>query len=201
MTRYGPRIERISERQFRDFAKRFATSPEIGPIRTSLDADAPGEPGVERVLVGLWGCDRLCAVACLHVYEGRADAACQVVKLDSVIADTDLRRRGLAGLLLAQSFKDLVAHGPGNVSRIYAHSVHPATVRLLRRLGFSDPPMVGAPISDIGVETEARDAFLKACEEPIRGRMDQMRLQCELCRNADKRARPWCLPSGESRKF
>ncbi len=67
MSHRGPRIQEISERQFRDFAKRYATSPEIGPIATSLDSDARTEADVERTLAGLWGCETLCAVACFHL--------------------------------------------------------------------------------------------------------------------------------------
>lgn len=201
MTRTGPRFEGLSEEQFRDFARRFASSPEIGPIRTSLDGDAGIEPDVERVLLGLWGCDRLCAAACLHLYTCAQDDRDRVLKLDSVIVDDRLRRRGLAGVLLARSFCELVKRGPGEISRIYAHSVHPATVCLLRRLGFTDPPAVGAPISAIELATKGREAFLAACEEQIRTRMEQLRLRCAFCRNGDKRARPWCLPRGEPPPF
>ena len=107
------------------------------------------------------------------------------------------RRRGLAGLLVAQSFIDEVIKGVRNISRIYAHSVHPATVRLLRRLGFDDPQISGAPISGISVGADNREALLAACEEQIKSHMNQIKLQCEFCRTGDKRARPWCVPRGE----
>ena len=66
---------------------------------------------------------------------------------------------------------------------------------------FNDPQITGAPISDIGVEKDGREAFLKACAEQIRSHMSQMKLQCEFCRKGDKRARPWCVPRGEKPKF
>ena len=199
MSEHGPRIDRISEEDFREFAKRFATSPEIGPIQTSLDPGTKSDDTeFDRVLVGLWGCDNLCAVACFHLYKSTVDKARHVLKLDSVVVHEGLRRRGLGGLLVSQTFIDLVKDKVRHIARIYAHSVHPATVRLLRRLGFKDPLITGAPISDISVDPENREAFLKACDEQIRIQMTQMRLQCEFCVKRDRRARPWCLPSGES---
>ncbi len=200
MAQDGPRIAEISAEEFRDFAKRYATSPEIGPIQTSLDGGADKEIDFDRVLIGLWGCESLCAVACFHLYQSAMDKTRHVLKLDSVIVDTRLRRRGLAGLLVAQSFIDLVVDRVRRVSRVYAHSVHPATVRLLRRLRFNDPQITGAPISDISVEQDGRETFLKVCEEQIKSHMNQMKLQCEFCRKGDKRARPWCVPRGEKPK-
>ena len=198
MSRHGPSVKEISEQQFRDFAKHFATSPEIGPIATSLDSDAKkSNVEFERVLVGLWGCETLCAVACFHLYRSAMDKARVVLKLDSVVVAPPLRRRGLAGVLVAQGFADLLADSVRNIVRIYAHSVHPATVRMLRSLGFHDPQIVGAPISDLRIETSNREAFLKTCEAEIRGQMEQMRLQCEFCRKGDRRARPWCAARGE----
>ncbi len=198
MAQDGPRVAEISAEEFRDFARRHATSPEIGPIQTSLDAGVDKEIDFDRVLIGLWGCESLCAVACFHLYQSAMDKTRHVLKLDSVIGGTKLRRRGLAGLLVAQAFIDLVVDRVRRVSRVYAHSVHPATVRLLRRLRFNDPQITGAPISDISVEEDRREAFLKVCEEQIKSHMTQMRLQCEFCRKGDKRARPWCVPPGET---
>ena len=200
MAQDGPRVAEISAEEFRGFAKRHATSPEIGPIQTSLDAGVDKEIDFDRVLVGLWGCENLCAVACFHLYQSAMDKSRHVLKLDSVIVDTQLRRRGLAGLLVSQSFIDLVVDRVRRVSRVYAHSVHPATVRLLRRLRFNDPQITGAPISDISVEQDGREIFLKVCEEQIKSHMNQMKLQCEFCRKGDKRARPWCVPRGEKPK-
>ena len=193
----GANIAEITEEEFRDFARHNATSPEIGPIGTALDSDAKNQTGVERALIGLWGCETLCAVACFNLYSSAIDKARLVLKLDSVIVASPLRRRGLAGLLVAGGFAELFDGGVRNIVRIYAHSVHPATVALLRTLGFRDPQIVGAPISDLGIEAEDRDAFLRLCESQIRDQMAQMRLQCEFCRKGDKRARPWCVPRGD----
>lgn len=197
MAQDGPRIAEISPEEFRKFAKRYATSPEIGPIQTSLDGGVDKEIEFERVLVGLWGCENLCAVACFHLYQSARDKARRVLKLDSVVVDGRLRRRGLASVLVSQAFSDLVADVTRNIARIYAHSVHPGTVRLLRRLGFNDPQATGAPISDVDVTGAEREAFLRGCEVQIMNHMSQIKLQCEFCRKSDKRARPWCLPRGE----
>lgn len=200
MAQDGPRIAEISPEAFREFAKRYASSPEIGPIQTSLDGGVESPKDHERVLVGLWGCESLCAVACFHLYESARDKTRRVVKLDSVIVDNRLRRRGLAGLLVTQAFADLVTDINRNITRIYAHSVHPGTVRLLRRLGFNDPQATGAPISDVSVDADEREAFLKLCEAQVSNHMRQIKLQCEFCRKNDRRARPWCLPRGEISK-
>ena len=88
MAQDGPRIAEISADEFRDFAKRYATSPEIGPIQTSLDGGADKEIDFDRVLIGLWGCESLCAVACFHLYQSAIDKTRHVLKLDSVIVDS-----------------------------------------------------------------------------------------------------------------
>ncbi len=200
MARNGLTIAEISPEEFRGFAKRFATSPEIGPVQTSLDDSIDKTDEYDRVLVGLWGCDTLCAIACFHLYKSARDNARRVLKLDSVVVDNRLRRRGLAGLLVTQAFADLVDDTARNIVHLYAHSVHPATVRLLRRLGFNDPQPTGAPLSDINVDAEGGEPFVKACQAQIINHMRQIKLQCEFCRKGDRRARPWCLPRGEKPK-
>ncbi|MDH3476301.1 MAG: N-acetyltransferase [Rhodospirillales bacterium] len=189
---HGLIIAPISEQEFLEFAKRFANSPEIGPIATCLDRDARKNPEARHHVVGLAGCGKLCAVACFELYESKSQDSVQVAKLDSVIVDPALRRRGLAGILIAQVFNDLVRSEALNVVRMYAHSVHPATVQMLRQLAFSDPPLVGAPISHLSLEGEARDEFLRASDEQLRRQLAQKRLECEFCRTGSRRSRPWC---------
>lgn len=194
MPKKGVTIGPLTDDAFREFARKFATSPEIGPIRTALDSDSQERGEAGYVLVGLSGCGRLCSAACLLLYPSKIDGGeTHVVKLDSVIVDPALRRRGLGGVLVAQAFRDLVAETGFGIRRIYAHSVHPATVSLLKRLGFIDPPPVGAPISNTAIEPGKEEEFLARCDDQIRGRLEQLRLQCEFCRKGDRRARPWCL--------
>jgi len=118
--------------EFRAFAKRYATSPEIGPIKTSLDGGADKAIDFDRVLVGLRGCGTLCAVACFHRHQSVLEKNWQALKLDSVIVDDRLRRRGLAGLLVTQSFIDLILDRTRRVASIYAYSVHPGTLYQIR---------------------------------------------------------------------
>ncbi len=193
-SRPGLAIGEISEPEFLDFAGRFATSPEIGSIRTCLDDSPEDEPGVSHVVMGLWGCDTLCATATFQFYRSKSADIGQTLKLDSVIVDPALRRRGLAGLLITNCFGAFVADRSRIFSRIYAHSVHPATVSLLRRLGFADPAPTGAPVSYLELEPGANQAFVDQCASGIRHKISQMRVQCELCRKSDRRARPWCRP-------
>lgn len=190
----GMVIGELSEPEFLDFAGQFANSPEVGQIRTCLDDNPDDEPGVSHVVMGLWGCDTLCAVATFQFYRSKSADIGETLKLDSVIVDPGLRRRGLAGLLIAKSFGHFVADRSRQFSRIYAHSVHPATVSLLRRLGFADPAPAGAPVSYLELAPGADRPFANQCETGIRHKIGQMRVQCELCRKSDRRARPWCQP-------
>ncbi len=187
-------IETIPHDAFRDFAKRYAHSAEIGPIGTCLDSDAREHPDATLYVVGLMACGKLCAAACFELYPSKVEPSAHVLKLDSVILNPRLRQRGLAGLLVTQIFQDLVGDETLNIRRIYAHSVHPATVALLKRLSFNDPLPTGAPISSITIERGERDTIVAAWREQTRGPMDQKKLNCELCRTKSRRARPWCLP-------
>jgi hypothetical protein len=100
----------------------------------------------------------------------------------------------LASVLVARTIADLIADSGRRIASNYAHAVHPATVRLLRRLQFDDPNAIGAPLSHINFDGNNQDAFLNNCATQVRDRENRMKLQCAFCRNTDKRARPWCLP-------
>lgn len=191
-TKTGLTIGEIDGEEFRLFARRFANSPEIGPIGTCLDSDAEPVPGAELRIVALKGCDKLCAAAAFQLFPSKHNSGAHVLKLDSIVVDPSLRRRGLGAVLVANSFSEFVKDSAKRVTRIYAHSVHPATVAMLTRLGFSAPPPIGAPITDASIDDETRKAFLDACDSQTRGLLSQMRLQCEFCRKGDRRARPWC---------
>ena len=178
MVQEGPRIAVISGQAFRDFAKRYATSPEIGPIQTSLDGGTNQEIDFGRVLVGLWCCERLCAVACFHFYQSAMDKTRHVLKLDSVIVDTQLRRRGLAGRLVAQAFIDLVVEARAQglaglrsfgASRDRSPAAPPAVQRPAdhRHAGLRHQRPAGWP----------RGLALKVCEEQIKSHMNQTMLQ------------------------
>ena len=190
----GLSITEIDALEFKAFANRYANSPEIGPIGTCLDSDAQPMPEADLRIIALKGCDTICAAATFQLFDSKLDANARVLRLDSVVVDPNLRRRGLGGVLVAKTFGDMVSDTGRRITRIYAHSVHPATVSMLKRLGFSDPPSVGAPITATGIDKSNKPRFLDACEENIRGRIEQMRLQCAFCRKGDKRARRWCLP-------
>lgn len=186
----------LGRQEFVDFARRHNSSPEIGPIATCLDDGGGGEdsaPSGPYQLLGLAGCGRLCAVACCTL--SRADPKAPYgAKLDSVIVDNDLRRRGLAGLLVAKSFRELLSRADAAVSVIYAHAVHPATVRLLGRLSFSAPPPIGAPLAALHIAGDERDELVKRLEGRVQDLATRLKLQCALCRSGDRRARPWCHP-------
>ncbi len=190
----GISIGEIPEPDFRDFAGRFATSSEVGRIRTCLEAKPDDEGGVRPVIMGLIGCGTLCAAATFQFYRPKSADIGETLKLDSVIVDPALRRRGLAGLLIANCFHQFAADASRVLSGIYAHSVHPATVSLLGRLGFADPTPSGAPVSYLELEPGADRAFADQCGSRAREKLSHMSVQCALCRSSDPRARPWCRP-------
>ena len=93
-------FQAISEDTFREFARSHGTSPETGRIGTYLDADGRSEAPGKPHLLGLMGCGILCAISCCTVMEHKTDQA-HACKLDSVIVDGTLRKRGLASILVA----------------------------------------------------------------------------------------------------
>ncbi len=193
-TGWGLSIRSIEPDAFREFARRFATSDEIGPIATALDKDHPVFAGTETALLGLFGCQTLCAIACF-VVTSTADGS-QVCKLDSVIVDSALRRRSLAKMLVASTFSAMATRSAGRLERIYAHSVHPATVRLLGSLGFQPPPPTGAPLSVVNLDRSSRGQFVSNCDDVRDGIAGRMKLECAFCKGNDRRARPWCKTAG-----
>ena len=112
----GLSIRTIEAEAFRDFARQFGTSEEIGPIATAMDKDAPLDPRVDRATLGLYGCETLCAAACL-VTTSTEDGAV-VCKLDSVIVDQALRRRSLAKMLVTSTFSALATQSAGRLDRV-----------------------------------------------------------------------------------
>jgi len=172
----------------------FATSPEIGRIATTLDdGRAPLAPGRSRT-VGISGCGKLCAVACCTLVASKIDES-HACKLDSVIVDTGLRRRGLASALVSTLFVDSLSEPNLPISSIYAHSVHPATEKLLGGFSFRKGRAIGAPISSFQVDPVSRDRLLARCQDRLRGISARLRLGCVYCLKGDKRARPWCMPA------
>lgn len=191
----GVEIAEISVDAFREFAEKHATSPEIGRIATCLDEGGDPNTDARLELLGLLGCGQLCGVVCNQLVPSKS-ADSYVCKLDSVVVDARLRKRGLAGLLATEAFRRIVTRAGSTVTSIYAHAVHPATVRLLRTLSFSEPPPLGAPISSYHLDGDARERLIAGCDYVVRARIARLRLQCALCRAGDRRAQPWCQPRG-----
>ena len=193
----------LSPEQFRAFAKMNATSEEIGPIATYLDegvtakkrGDGNSILKTETILMGLYGCDSLCAAICCLVTSSQAGddrtPESQAVKLDSIIVDKRLRRRGLGVALVSKSFAEIVSEPGRTVNHLYAHSVHPATVRLLRSLAFRDPPPSGAPISSLHFDDGAA-GFVKRCDDRLASVSTSLKLQCSYCRSNSRKTRRWC---------
>ena len=190
----GLKFEKLIEADFADFVKQHATSPEIGRIGTYLDDKDDGQDHGEPRLFGVTGCGRICgAVSCIIKENVSGDG--QTCKLDAIAIDGKLRKRGLAGAVVAKAFIDLMSEPGLGIGRIYSYAVHPATVQLLSRLSFCHPPPVGAPISSVRFDEEPRARFLGTCRASFQAAINQLKLQCALCLNGDRRARPWCRPN------
>lgn len=192
--RQGLKFEILSEADFFNFVRRHATFPEIGKIGTYLDDKDDGEDHGEPRLFGLTGCGRICGAASCVIKENVSGEG-QTCKLDAIAIDGGLRKRGLASAVVAKAFIDLVTEPALRIGRIYSYAVHPATVRLLSRLSFSDPPPVGAPLSGVNFDDVPRDSFLDTCRTSFQSAVVQLKLQCAMCLSGDRRARPWCRPN------
>lgn len=187
----GLQFKRVSESVYREFSRRNGTSEEIGRIGTYFDESTVEVIEGEPHLFGLFGCGKLCAIVCCTVTKNSVDDG-HACKLDSVIVDGDLRRRGLAGLLVCQAFIELMTETPYKITMIHSHAVHPATVQLLLRLSFSKPAPVGAPLSSIHIDDSTRASFIKGCQQTVTDGLNKLKLHCAFCISKDKRARPWC---------
>lgn len=201
-TKSGYEIVPLTASEYRDFAKRYARSDEVGPIATALDKGAPvidtAKGEFDLRLYGLYGCGTLCAVACLQPMAMRTGDD-HAVKLDSVIVHSRMRQRGLGGLIVTHAFADVAGDPVFDVLRIYAHAVHPATVKLLARLGFGPPSATGAPLSSIDLGETGVAAFTESCRRVVAQQENYMKVQCTLCRSGNRRARQWCLPDKDKK--
>ena len=177
----GLEISEVSRETFLDFVRRHATSEEIGRIGTCLDGERADAPAGELMLLGLMGCSKVC-------------------KLDSVVVHSELRKRGLATVLVSKAFAELLDDGRYDLSRYYSHAVHPATVKLLAELGFSDPPLLGAPICALEIDDANREEITVAWNCAHLSAVDPLKLQCALCKGPRKQGRLWCTP-GPSAKL
>jgi hypothetical protein len=63
MSQSGSNSKEIWAPEFRDVAKRPATSPEFGAFGTALESDPKHRADVELALIGPWDHDMSCAVA------------------------------------------------------------------------------------------------------------------------------------------
>ena len=189
----GLEIGEISADEFRGFARRFGSSAEIGPIGTYFDK-GDEDPAPDKVhLLGLRACHNLRAVTCFTLDESKTSETYSC-KLDSVIVHSGMRRKGLASLLVAHGFGKLVEAKDKIVSTVYAHAVHPATIKLLRSLSFSEPNLVGAPICALAVDSSTRDGFVARLKTREHAETTGLKLKCVQCIANRKGAVPWCKP-------
>ncbi len=187
----GLEIGPITEENFLLFAKRFGTSEEVGPIGTCLDKDKVRTRNAEIFVTGLSAGGELCAAAAFQLFPARDTGVLSTLKLDSVIVNPKVRKRGLASLLVYNMFVEFCEEYP--IKRIYTFATHPGTAKMLSHLSFSEPVLgYGTPLSSLSLENYSRRNFMAKCRHYIAGRMQRMKLECIYCFRDDKRARPWC---------
>lgn len=189
--RTGLKIDRISEADFREFVRVHGSSPEIGPIATYLDGNHGERVYGEPHLFGLTGCGVLCAVACCTICADRSGAA-HAGKLDSIVVHGRIRRSGLGAALVTKAFQNMLDDPALNITSLFSYAVHPATVAMLCRLGFSEPPTRGAPLSSLEITAANRQQIVTRLKVGFQNAERKFGLQCAYCRNNNRRARPWC---------
>ena len=188
----GLDFQRICKDDFRIFARFHGSSEEIGRIGTYLDADCTEQAYGKPYLFGLFGCRVMCAVVCCTIAKN-SNRDVHACKLDSVIVHQNVRKGGLGSLLVTKAFLDLLGDPEFDIGTIYGYAVHPATVRMLRRLEFGEPPPTGAPLAALRIDADNRERLTTNFRVRFQDASQRLRLQCAYCLNKDRRARPWCL--------
>ncbi len=182
-------------------SRRDSSSSTLGvrcPAPAVRAAAGGGEntPAGELLLLGLTGCSKVCAVLCCQIVDaGTGNAGAKVCKLVSVVVHSELRKRRLATVLVSKAFAELLDDGRYDLSRYHSHAVHPATVKLLAELGFTDPPLPGAPIFALEIDDANREEITTALKRAHSGAVDPLRLNYALCKSPRRQGRPWCTPS------
>ncbi|MBT3549812.1 MAG: hypothetical protein HOO19_07380 [Rhodospirillaceae bacterium] len=183
----------VTREAYGAFIIRHARSDEIGPIQTALDGGHSEDAEREIRLVGLYACGKLCATATAVLSQNKLNQH-QACKLDSIVVNRDVRRQGIAMMTVAKLFKDLTEDADLNIDTILSHAVHPATVRMLTNLGFSQPPVTGAPIVSLKIDDQNEAEFLKTCTAGFLEIHNRLKHQCLQCLKGRADARRWCFP-------
>ena len=192
-------LTRLDEETFHQFTNRHGTSDEVGRIATFFDDDGKSKNKGSTLLgpprlYGLGGCGRMAVVVCLTIHKNVSDDG-HSCRLDSVITHPKLRKRGLAALLVAHAFLDVLDDTDLSISTFHSHAVHPGTVKMLKRMLFSDPPLKGAPLVAVHMEDDIPEKFTAICHEITKDRSNHLKLNCAFCLQGNKRrARYWCVP-------
>ncbi len=182
----------LDRETFQTFAKQHGRSDEVGPIATVYDGDADKTGDVRHI--GLYGCGKLCAAVCVVLIPGKTDGTF-TCKLDSIVVAGDVRRRGLANIIVTRMFGAAMEETGNAITSFFTQAVHPATVRVFKKLGFNDPPLVGAPISGVKVDPANPAAFVTLLQSRYDNGEIPLKLKCALCLARNRKAVPWCNPA------
>jgi hypothetical protein len=181
----------VERKEFDTFVLRQATSPETGRIGTVFDQEKPAHPDQIIRTLGLYGCEKLCAVAVCVIVPNKADDH-NSCRLDTVVADRELRKQGLATFIITKLFMDLLSDSKLNISRMFSYAVHPGTVAALKKLHFSDPPPKGAPLVAVEIDNSKDPTVLSTCETLFGQLNYQLAGACAKCATANDPSRRWC---------
>jgi len=187
----------VDREEFDRFTVRQATSPETGRIGTVFDQDKPAHPDQIIRTLGLFGCDKLCAVAVCVIVPNKSDDH-NSCRLDTVVVDHKLRRQGLATLAITKLFLDLLSEPGLDISRLFSYAVHPATVSALKNLQFSEPPPKGAPLVSVDLGDTVKPEVLTACQTLFGKLNAQLLGMCSACRTVDEPDHRWCEPENSA---
>ncbi|NQV54592.1 MAG: hypothetical protein HQ503_01920 [Rhodospirillales bacterium] len=196
----GLYFAQVGRGNFDLFIARHAKSPEIGPIQTVFEQKITDDIERDIRLVGLYACGKLCAAAVGVLTKNKTNDQ-KSCKLDAIVVDQDIRRQGLAMLTVTKLFKDLLEDDEADISNFISHAVHPATVSLLNKLGFTDPPVVGAPVVGFKLTEDSAQTFSNKLNTNYLDIHNRLKLQCLKCLSGRAGMKPWCGADAPKRKY
>lgn len=189
----GLHFKPVEQKEFDTFILRHATSPELGRIGTVYDQKEPTHPNQIIRTLGLYGCNKLCAIALCVIIPNRSDSH-KSCRLDTLVSDNGLRQQGLATSVVAALFKELLLDPELDISRMFSYAVHPGTVAALKKMHFSNPPPKGAPLISVEIGDPETCEVLSSCQELFTSINAKLSDTCSKCTADDEPERRWCEP-------
>ncbi len=165
-----------------------------GPIVSQYESELRnGAPQVGAY--GLFACGRL--VGALSY--GRIDLPEPKTfsgRIDVVVTEPHCRGRGVAGLLLADLLRRLLAETCPRLRHLSVIAESPSIAAYAERFGMKRQERVAAPLYSLRLDEAARRHLERAADETFANALRSLRLGCVACR---RRAwgDAWCRPDGK----